>query len=152
MSFIREKDEYTVTTTTQCDVVAEGDKVTSQIWLRTPVGLRCSCQPSIELLTFSCFQALDKDLIDKVVQIQLQTKSHYQRPPTYADSGSLSSWSWFDLIVLESPEATQARVKDGLALIWFSHENKLGQEIDTEQRGPCLSKQDIFNSLEVSPG
>ena len=40
MSFVIEKDQYTVTTTTHCDVVAKDDKVASQIWLRTPVGLR----------------------------------------------------------------------------------------------------------------
>jgi hypothetical protein len=38
MSFVIEKDQYTVTTTTECNVVAQDDKVTSQIWLRTPVG------------------------------------------------------------------------------------------------------------------
>jgi hypothetical protein len=127
MSFVIKNDQYTVTTTTQCDVVAEGDKATSQIWLRTP--------------------ALDQDLINKVVQIQLQTKSHDQGP--LASAAALASWSWFDIIVLESPEATQARVKDGLALIWFSHDNKLCQETTTEQSGPPLSNQDIFHSLEV---
>ena len=84
------------------------------------------------------------------MQIQLQTKSHDQGPLTSADV--LASWSWFNIIVLESPEATHAKVKDGLALIWFSHENKLCQETTTEQSGLVLSNQNIFNSLEVSPG
>ena len=83
------------------------------------------------------------------MQIQLQTKSHDQGPLTSADK--LASWSWFDVIVLESPEATQARVKDNLALIWFSHENKLCQGTTAEQSGPVLNNQNIFNSLEVSP-
>jgi len=64
----------------------------------------------------------------------------------------MASWSWFDIIVLESPEATQARVKDGLALVWFSHENKLFQGTTTEQTGPPLASQDILNSLEVGLG
>jgi len=84
------------------------------------------------------------------VQIQLQTKSHDQGP--LASAEALASWSWFDIIVLESPEATQARVKDGLALIWFSHENKLCQGTTTEKNGPLLNNQNIFDSLEVSPG
>ena len=51
MSFVIENDQHTATTTTQCDVVAEGDKVTSQIWLwlRMPISLHLFMP--IELLT-----------------------------------------------------------------------------------------------------
>ncbi|RDB25621.1 Calcium-independent phospholipase A2-gamma [Hypsizygus marmoreus] len=110
MSVSHEKDRYTVSTTTGCHVVADCEKVASKIWFDTP--------------------ALDKEVIDKVVEIQLQTRSCDQGWVTFPGVGS---WSWFDLVILESPEATEPKVKDGVALT-----------------GPKLTSQhDIFNALEV---
>ncbi|KAF8071587.1 acyl transferase/acyl hydrolase/lysophospholipase [Lyophyllum atratum] len=127
MSFTIEKDKYTVATTTPADVISHGDKATTQIWLRTP--------------------ALDQSLIDKIVQIQLETKSRDQGWVSAPDAGS---WSWFDIIVLDSPGASDIKVKDGLALAWLSHDNKLGVGEYTKQVGPVLgSKHDIFNGLEA---
>ncbi|GLB44861.1 putative patatin-like phospholipase [Lyophyllum shimeji] len=127
MSFTIENDQYIVTTSTPCDVFAETDKVASEIWLRTP--------------------ALDKSLIDKIVQIQLETKSRDQGWVSVPEAGS---WSWFDIIVLDSPEASDIKVKDGLALAWLSHDNALGQKEYAKQIGPALgSIHDIFTGLEA---
>ncbi|KAG6887164.1 hypothetical protein C0992_000367 [Termitomyces sp. T32_za158] len=127
MSLTIQKDEYIVTSTKQCDVYSKSGTVASEIWFHTP--------------------ALDEHIVKNVVSIQIETKSHDQGWVLHPEAGS---WSWFDLVVLESPEATQIKVKDGLALMWLSHENKLGEIEDTKQVGPIfLGQHDIFASLEV---
>ncbi|KAF5379699.1 hypothetical protein D9615_005735 [Tricholomella constricta] len=126
MSFTVEKDKYIVSATTPCSVVSDSNQVTSEIWFRTP--------------------ALDQDIVDKVVQIQLETKSRDQGWVSIPDAGS---WSWFDIIVLESSESSEPKVKDNMALVWLSHENKLGSNEYEEQVGALSGKHDIFNGLEV---
>ncbi|KAG5643272.1 hypothetical protein DXG03_001239 [Asterophora parasitica] len=128
MSFIIEKDHYSVSATAASDIIAESDnKVASEIWFRTP--------------------ALEQTLLDKVEQIQLETKSRDQGFVDFPDAGS---WSWFEIVVLESPEASEPKVKDGLALVWLSHENKLGEEDYETQLGPVLDENhDIFSGLEA---
>ncbi|KAH0585552.1 hypothetical protein H2248_008784 [Termitomyces sp. 'cryptogamus'] len=126
MSFIIEKDQYIVIATKRCDVQAENDQVASEMWFCTP--------------------ALEKHIVDNVISIQLETRSHDQGWVPRSEAG----WSWFDVVVLQSPEATQIKVKDGLALMWMSHENKLGEKQDVIQAGPVLlGHHDIFASLEV---
>ncbi|KAG6889009.1 hypothetical protein C0995_004477 [Termitomyces sp. Mi166 len=127
MSFIIEKDQYIVTSTMRCDVQAQNDRIASEIWFYTP--------------------ALDKHIVENAVSIQLETKSHDQG---WVPSSEAGSWSWFDIVVLESPKATQIKVNDGLTLVWISHENKLGEKQDVKQTGPVLLGQhDIFANLEV---
>ncbi|KAG6876907.1 hypothetical protein C0993_012163 [Termitomyces sp. T159_Od127] len=127
MSLIIQEDQYIVTSKNRCDVYSVSGEVASEIWFRTP--------------------ALDRHTVENVVSIQIETNSHDQGWVFYPEAGS---WSWFDLVVLESPDATQIKVKDGLALVWMSHENKLGDKNDTKQAGPIfLGQHDIFASLEV---
>ncbi|KAF8071588.1 acyl transferase/acyl hydrolase/lysophospholipase [Lyophyllum atratum] len=127
MSFTIQEDKYIVATTDPCDIICQDNKVASQIWFRTP--------------------ALEQSLIDQIVDIQLETKSRHQGWVTVPEAGS---WSWFDIIVLDSPAASDIKVKDSLALAWLSHDNKLGINEDTRQVGPALgSKHDIYNSLEA---
>ncbi|KAG6916204.1 hypothetical protein DXG01_007834 [Tephrocybe rancida] len=127
MSFIIDKDQYSVVATKPCDIEAKNDQVASEIWFRTP--------------------ALDEDILKKVVSIQLETTS---RDQGWVSSPEAGSWSWFDIVVLESPESTKIKVKDGVALVWMSHTNHLGEKKDTKQTGPALGSQhDIFAGLEV---
>ncbi|KAG6814273.1 hypothetical protein H0H93_013004 [Arthromyces matolae] len=128
MSFIIEKDQHSVVSSRSCNVASTDDQVASELWFHTP--------------------ALDQHIIDNLVKIQLETKSHDQGWVSVPEAGS---WSWFDIVVLESPKATEIKVKDGLALVWLSHDNKLGQKQDTKQTGVALQgDQQIFASLEVS--
>ncbi|KAG6831520.1 hypothetical protein H0H92_009788 [Tricholoma furcatifolium] len=127
MSFIIEKDRYSVAATSPCNIEAKDDKVTSEIWFRTP--------------------ALDKDILDKLLSIQLETTSRDQGHVDFAEAGS---WSWFEMTVFESPQSSEIKVKDGLALLWFSHENKLGSNEESKQTGPLFGAQhDLLTSLEV---
>ncbi|KAG6844684.1 hypothetical protein H0H87_004659 [Tephrocybe sp. NHM501043] len=127
MSFIITKNQCSVVSPKKCDIEAKSDQVASEIWFHTP--------------------ALDKDILERIISVQLETKSHDQGWSFRPEAGS---WSWFDIVVLESPGATKIKVKDGVALVWLSHTNKLGQEIDVSQTGPSFGSQhDIFSSLEV---
>ncbi|KAG6835324.1 hypothetical protein H0H93_002677, partial [Arthromyces matolae] len=110
-----------------CNVASRDDQVASELWFHTP--------------------ALDQHIIDNLVKIQLETKSHDQGWVSVPEAGS---WSWFDIVVLESPKAPDIKVKDGLALVWLSHDNKLGQKQDTKQTGAALQgDHQIFASLEL---
>ncbi|KAG5654010.1 hypothetical protein H0H81_008319 [Sphagnurus paluster] len=63
---------------------------------------------------------------------------------------SAGSWSWFEVIVLDSPEASEPKVKDGLSLVWLSHYNKLCHKEYTHRIGQVFgSDHDIFRGLEV---
>ena len=76
------------------------------------------------------------------------TDSHDQGWVEFADQ---PSWSWFDVVVLESPNATEPKVKNGLSLAWTSHTNKLG-DLDYQLRqSDKLFEQDhpLLQSLEV---
>ncbi|KAG5654012.1 hypothetical protein H0H81_008321 [Sphagnurus paluster] len=91
-------------------------------------------------------RALDEDMVEKVVEIQLQTLS---RDQGWADDES-GSWSWFEVIVLDSPEASEPKFKDGLSLVWLSHYNNIADEEFTYRFGEVFSgDHDIFNGLEV---
>ncbi|KAF8068911.1 hypothetical protein FPV67DRAFT_1096496 [Lyophyllum atratum] len=117
-----------VASTTPCNVIADSDEIASKIWFRSP--------------------AIDQNLIEKLVEIQLETKSRDQGLTSFAN---VSSWSWFDIIILDSPEASEPKVKDGLALVWFSHNNEVAQPDYTKKVGPALldGKHSIFNGLDV---
>ncbi|KAG6834283.1 hypothetical protein H0H93_010702, partial [Arthromyces matolae] len=127
MSFTIVQDQYITVSPKRCDVEAKDDQVTSEIWFTTP--------------------ALDQRVIDHIVSVRLETKSHDQGRLVNMDAGS---WSWFDIVVLDSPQSKKIKIKDGLALVWFSHDNKLGGKDDVAQTGPVLSgRHDILSSLEA---
>ncbi|KAL0958133.1 hypothetical protein HGRIS_000301 [Hohenbuehelia grisea] len=118
---------YTSSSTAACEpVTAESNELTSRIWFTTP--------------------ALDADLLKRINKIQLQTFSHDQGYASFPEAGS---WSWFDIAVLETPDATTPKVKDGLTLLWLSHTNSLGVGHDTRQIGDVFDRShDIFRALE----
>ncbi|KAG6865002.1 hypothetical protein C0991_005690 [Blastosporella zonata] len=120
--FTIEKDLYSVAATAPCNIKAKDDQVTSQIWFHTP--------------------ALDKNILENIVSVQLETKSHDQGSKPH-----MGSWSWFDVVVLATPESKEIKVKDGVALVWLSHTNTLGGGKDQAQTGPLF--KDIFDGLEV---
>jgi hypothetical protein len=35
-----------------------------------------------------------------------------------------NSFSWFDIVILESPNHTEPRIEDGISLVWLSHANR----------------------------
>jgi hypothetical protein len=91
---------------------------------------------------------LDGFIVDKIEDVQLFTIAHHQE----RFCGDLKNrWSWFDLVILDSPEATVPRFKDGRSLVWRSHDVDTDlKDINTEQRGKLFNSHDeILKLLEV---
>ncbi|KAG6906706.1 hypothetical protein DXG01_012530 [Tephrocybe rancida] len=105
MSFVVEKGGYTLVATTPCNIIAANDQVVSELWFQTP--------------------ALDKEIVENIISIQLETKS---RDQGWVSSPEAGSWSWFDIVVLDSPEAKETKARDGLLLVWLSHTNSLSEK------------------------
>ena len=80
--------------------------------------------------------------------MQLFTKSHDQGSVSFPEAGS---WSWFDLVILESPEATTPKVMNGRSLVWASHSNALGNIDYQPHKGRVFDhSHELLGSLEVS--
>ncbi|KAJ8488254.1 hypothetical protein ONZ45_g14017 [Pleurotus djamor] len=126
MSFTKSDTENTLQSLGACTVVADSNELVHTLWFRTP--------------------ALDETLIKRINKIQLQTSGHDQG---FVDFPGAGSWSWFDIVVLESPEHSEPKIKDGLTLLWLSHTNSLGQPEDSTVTGPIFDRShDIFKALE----
>ncbi|PPQ82479.1 hypothetical protein CVT24_002371 [Panaeolus cyanescens] len=93
---------YSFMSTTSCFVKASGPDMVSTIWFTTP--------------------ALDKEAIDRFEAVQLFTYARYQESQVTALAQD-DSFSWFDLVVLETPKDTVPRVENGVSLVWHSHSN-----------------------------
>ncbi|KDQ16907.1 hypothetical protein BOTBODRAFT_30286 [Botryobasidium botryosum FD-172 SS1] len=119
---------YTLLSTNECNVIAESDTTASQIWFTTPV--------------------LDKDVIQRIEEIQLFTYSYGVGKKEGPTKGF---WSWFDIVVLDSPEATTPRVKkDGSSLVWPSHQNDPAHTEYGYRDGSVFRREHpLFSSLEV---
>ncbi|KAK0567692.1 hypothetical protein OC861_002546 [Tilletia horrida] len=91
---------------TSCTVAAVNDKIVSKIWFSTP--------------------ALDQKSINNLEALQLFTRACFKRidQPDLIKAVPGESFSWFDIVILESPTATQPRVRDGVTLAWLSHANQ----------------------------
>ncbi|KAG6906708.1 hypothetical protein DXG01_012532, partial [Tephrocybe rancida] len=75
------------------------------------------------------------------------TKSHDQG---WVSSPEAGSWSWFDIVVLDSPEAEETKARDGLSLVWLNHINSLSEkEYKTECGHIFEGDHDIFGCLEA---
>ncbi|KAG5650804.1 hypothetical protein H0H81_011001, partial [Sphagnurus paluster] len=86
-------------------------------------------------------------MLDKLVEIQLETNS---RDQGWADDREAGSWSWFEIIVLDSPEKSVPKIQDGLSLVWLSHYNSVGDKEYASRIGRSFGrKDDIFRGLEV---
>lgn len=66
-------------------------------------------------------QALTIDTIRKIDRLQLLAESHDQG---FADVPSAGNWTWFELAILENECAHAPRLKDGVELVWRSHDNR----------------------------
>lgn len=96
----------------------------------------------------TCPQALDEDVVAKMLDVQLFTTSHDQGSVTFAEAGS---WSWFDIVLLDSPTSTVPKMKDGRSLVWCSHNNQLGDKNYQVCNGKLFDRDhELLSSLEVS--
>jgi len=76
-----------------------GGKTEYRIWFTTP--------------------ALDAAAIKRIESFQLFVQCHDQG---FADF-ELGNWTWFELVILEYPDASTPKIKDGAELVWRSHDN-----------------------------
>ncbi|KAF5360636.1 hypothetical protein D9756_004637 [Leucocoprinus leucothites] len=122
-----ENGVYTLISTTETHVRANGSDMATSIWFTTPV--------------------LDDFIVDKIEDIQLFTFAHHQER---VDGGVEDKWSWFDLVILASPEATIPKSKDGRSLVWRSHNVAADlEETYMEQQGQLFtSKDEVLKLLE----
>jgi hypothetical protein len=67
-------------------------------------------------------QALDAPAIKRLESIQLFTYSRFQESQK-EPVASGNSFSWFDLVILETPFSTTPKVTNGVSLVWQSHSN-----------------------------
>lgn len=93
-------------------------------------------------------QVLDDKAVRQIKEIQLFTDSHDQGTVDFQDQ---DSWSWFDIVVLGSPSATEPKVKNGLSLVWRSHANVLGNSRYNVRHTDKSFEQNhpLLQSLEV---
>ncbi|KAJ7241094.1 hypothetical protein C8J57DRAFT_1085343 [Mycena rebaudengoi] len=121
-----ENGVYTLISTTGCNVVSETNELSSQIWFSTP--------------------ALDELVVSKIEEVQLFTESHDQGYVEFQEAGS---WSWFDIVILESSDATTPKVMNGRTLVWASHTNKIGDEHYSHRKGKIFTREhELLGCLE----
>jgi hypothetical protein len=105
---------YTYSATSGCYVKASDASLKSKIWFTTP--------------------AFDQDMIDKLESIQLLARSRLHIGPSNntRDIASLEqSYSWFDIVILDSPTSETPKIINGLSMVWRSH-NITGQDFGRE--------------------
>ena len=79
----------------------------------------------------------------------------------YKSSDAEGRFSWFDIVILESPDATTPKIQNGVTLAWFSHSNgysdisrdpRAGQMFDQGEDQQKRSKEihEIKAALAVS--
>lgn len=129
-TFSREIEDgaYTFAAPSGCLVRATDGNLQSKIWFKTP--------------------ALDEVSIDELESIQLFTRSRFQRKedePVGPEIEPGQSFSWFDIIVLEHPDATGPKVVNGVSMVWLSHANVLNDY------GPVAKDGQLFDENDVEP-
>jgi len=92
-------------------------------------------------------QALDIGTIRKIDRLQLLADSHDQG---YADITSGGNWTWFELAILEDESAYKPRVKDGVDLVWKSHDNRFLEEEFGWVRLMCSSTLHFSGRADVT--
>ncbi|KXN83116.1 Calcium-independent phospholipase A2-gamma [Leucoagaricus sp. SymC.cos] len=122
-----ENGVFTLVSRTGAHIQASNSEVASFIWFTTPV--------------------LDKFIADKIQDVQLFTVAHRQE--TVSDNVE-DKWSWFDLAILDNPEATAPRMKNGRSLVWQSHNVSTNPDNTKLEQGGKLftSQNDIIKLLE----
>jgi hypothetical protein len=87
-------------------------------------------------------------VVSKIEEVQLFTESHDQGYVEFQEAGS---WSWFDIVILESSDATTPKVMNGRTLVWASHTNKIGDEHYSHRKGKIFTREhELLGCLEVS--
>ncbi|KAJ7668205.1 acyl transferase/acyl hydrolase/lysophospholipase [Mycena rosella] len=117
---------YTLSSTTGCNIVSEANELSSRIWFSTP--------------------ALDELVVSKIEEVQLFTESHHQGYVEFREAGS---WSWFNIVILESSDATTPKVMDGRSLVWASHTNKIGDEYSRHNGKIFTRDHELLEWLEL---
>ncbi|KAH6902475.1 acyl transferase/acyl hydrolase/lysophospholipase [Coprinopsis sp. MPI-PUGE-AT-0042] len=93
---------YSIMSSTSCFVKSDANDLASKIWFATA--------------------ALDEHAIKQLEAVQLFTYSRCQESRKEAIAEG-DSFSWFDLVVLETPFETTPKVLNGVSLVWQSHSN-----------------------------
>jgi hypothetical protein len=121
-----DKDEildclFTYNATSSCYVKAADASITSKIWFTTP--------------------AFDRDMIKRLESIQLiaHSRLHYDGSDSAHNAGTQAeSYSWFDIVVLDSPASETPKIINGLSMVWLSH-NITALEFEREPvPGQCV--------------
>jgi hypothetical protein len=96
---------YQYSAPTGCLVRAKDATIHSKIWFATP--------------------AFDADMIDRLESLQLCTRAQHQRAEGEEVCGLAEedTFSWFDIVILESPTDTTPMVVNGVSMVWLSHKN-----------------------------
>lgn len=117
--------KYVITCDDGRTLEALDDKIQAEIWFKSPV--RRALPPFISIYArrvmpnvLMTYKGLDHDTISKIDRLQLFTDSRDQGE---ADVPSAGNWTWFELVILEDETAFAPRVKDGVELVWKSHDN-----------------------------
>ncbi|KAI0076887.1 FabD/lysophospholipase-like protein [Panus rudis PR-1116 ss-1] len=120
---------YTVASSNECHVTAEDHQIVSKIWIATP--------------------PLDELVVTKIEQLQLFTNACNQG--YYSGDKDAGDWTWFDIVVLASPEDTVPKIKNGRSLEWLSHVTRVseGTEPSFKAGREFDRTHDLLNSLEV---
>ena len=88
-----------------CRVEGRDSSVSSQIWFKS--------------------KPVDKAFCYRVTQLQLCTDSHDQGTLAASlDSNVGGSWTWFEVVVLDSPKATKPKISNGSEQVSRSHDNR----------------------------
>ncbi|KAF7976534.1 hypothetical protein HWV62_6170 [Athelia sp. TMB] len=136
---------YTLSSTSDCDVEAKDNLLASKIWFTSPVMHCPTIYRSRTYLRLT--QVLNADLIEHIQEVQLFTMAHNQGDVEFPEAGS---WSWFDVMILNSREDTTPKVKNGRCLVWLSHSNPLttapeGSDSEPEEKSNVPRSGFIFD-------
>ena len=87
--------------------------------------------------------------------MRLSTTAHDQGGVDFPEVGS---WSWFDVMILESRDSTTPKVKNGRSLVWESHRNEvMAKKTDFDPEKSYMPRSgvrfdknhELLNSLDV---
>ncbi|CZT06466.1 uncharacterized protein RAG0_12167 [Rhynchosporium agropyri] len=67
---------------------------------------------------------LDPTTIEELKSVQLVSECHDQG---FCDVPENGVWGWFELCIIENDSAQTPRKKDGIELVWISHNNRLNK-------------------------
>ncbi|CZR57037.1 uncharacterized protein PAC_06926 [Phialocephala subalpina] len=108
------------------ETTSTSDQIEHEIWFQTP--------------------PLASTTISKIHDLQLFAES---RDQGQADDPLAGNWTWFELAILESETSKVPRKKDGIELIWLSHQNRFESEEYGWDKGIAFgAEHDLVRLLE----